>query len=292
MSDTTPGAREDLLRELALRLSTYPGDPRNDNPQLLVGQLPDNMAIPVPMPENTRILGTLIRSPENINIILDSNMSPAEVANFYKEQLGSSGWNELDMMRPMYGGFVHSRFQAFENQLTFCQGPDGPAFTVHTFERQQSQTEIRLDINFGTEFSPCAQSNQRMQQMHRGLHDLIPPLLPPTGAKQFGGGGSGGGAGSWHTTASLETDLDLATLLTHYSQQLEKGGWTRTGEGFSGPLAWTTWAFQDEDKENWSGLFFILKMPGKEREHALEVRIDWDKKAQRHGGWFSYAPLG
>lgn len=292
MSDNTPGAREDLLRELALRLSTYPGDPRNDNPQLLVGQIPENMAIPVPMPEQSQVLGTLMRSPENINIILNSELSPTEVTNFYKEQLGSSGWNELDTIRPMHGGFVHSRFQAFENHLTFCQGPDGPAFTVHTFERPQAPTDVRLDINFGTEFSPCVQSNQRTQRMHRGLHDLIPVLIPPSGAKQFGGGGSGGGVGSWHTTATLETDLDLATLLTHYSQQLEKGGWTRTGEGFSSPLAWTTWTFQDEDKENWSGLFFILKMPGKEREHALEVRIDWDKKEQRRGGWFSYAPLG
>jgi hypothetical protein len=85
MSDNTPGAREDLLRELALRLSTYPGDPRNDDPQLLVGQLPDNLAIPVPMPENSRLIGTLIRGPENIDVILDSALSPAAVMSFYKE---------------------------------------------------------------------------------------------------------------------------------------------------------------------------------------------------------------
>lgn len=292
MSDTTPGAREDLLRELALRLVTYPGDPRNDNPQLLVEQLPDNMAIPVPLPEKSQVLGTLIHGPENIDIVLDSELSPDAVLSFYKERMAEMGWNELEMMGPMHGGFMHSRYPGFVHHTTFCQGADGPGLTLNTIEGKQQGSDIRLHLAFGSEYSPCAQIHQRHQRMHRGLHDLIPPLLPPAGAKQYGGGGSGGGVGSWHTTASLETDLDLATLLAHYSQQLEKGGWSRTGEGFSGPLAWTTWTFQDEDKENWSGLFFILKMPGKEREHALEVRIDWEKKAQQRGGWFSYTSLG
>ena len=139
MSDTTPGAREDPLRELALRLSTFPGDPRNEDLQLLVGQLPDNLAIPVPMPENSRVLGTLIRGPESIDVILDSALSPAAVMSFYKESLAASGWNELDEMRPAMhdGGFVHTGFRAFENHATYCKGPDGQAFTVTAYERKQ-----------------------------------------------------------------------------------------------------------------------------------------------------------
>jgi hypothetical protein len=69
MSDTTPGEREDLLQELALRLASYPGDPRNEDPQLLVGKLPDKLAISVPMPEGSRVLGTLIRGAESLNVL-------------------------------------------------------------------------------------------------------------------------------------------------------------------------------------------------------------------------------
>ncbi|MGH2497765.1 MAG: hypothetical protein ACRDIV_23935 [Ktedonobacteraceae bacterium] len=292
MSDNTPGTREDLLRELALRLSTYPGDPRNDDPQLLVGQLPENLAIPVPMPEKSQVLGTLIRGPEQIDIVLDSELSPSAVLNFYKEHMSASGWNELDEMRHATpGGFVHSGFRAFENRTTFCKGPDGPAFIINAFERKQGQTDVRLDINVGSEYSPCAQPNRMQRRMaHHGMQNLIPPLEPPKGAKQQGGGGGGGGD-SWHSNATLDTEMQLDALVPHYTAQLEKGGWIRTDEGISGPLAWSTWTFQDEDKENWNGLFFILKRPGKERQYVLEARIDWDKKEERRSGWFSYVSL-
>ena len=208
MSDNTPGAREDLLRELALRLSTYPGDPRNDNPQLLVGQLPENMAIPVPMPEQSQVLGTLIRSPENIEIMLDSALSPEAVLSFYKERMTESGWNELDEMRHAQpgGGFVHSGFSALENRTIFCKGPDGPAFTINAYERKQGHTDVRLDINFGNEYSPCKQPNRiHRRMMHQTMRNLIPLLEPPKGAKQQGGGGGGGGE-SWYSNATLDTN--------------------------------------------------------------------------------------
>jgi hypothetical protein len=292
MSDNTPGAREDLLRELALRLSTFSGDPRNQDPQLLVGQLPDNLAIAVPLPENSHLLGTLIRSQEQLDIVFDSELSPSAALNFYKEQLAASGWNELDEMRhAMHGGFVHSGIRGFENRATFCKGPDGPAFTVNALERKQGLTDVRLDINFGNEYSPCRQTNRMHQRMaHHQMQNLIPPLEPPKGARQQGGGGGGGGD-SWHSNATLDTEMQLDALAVHYNAQLLKGGWTQTDAGIAGPLAWSTWTLRDEDNEPWNGLFFILKRPGKERQYVLEVRIDWDKKEQPHGGWFSYSSL-
>lgn len=294
MSDNTPGAREDLLRELALRLSTYPGDPRNDDPQLLVGQLPDNIAIPVPLPENSRILGTLIRSTESIDVIVDCQLSPAAVLTFYKESLAASGWNELNEMHPAMhgGGFVHSGFPAFENRATYCKGPDGPAFSINAYERKQGLTDVRLDINFGNEYSPCRQPNRMQRRMaHHQMRNLIPPLEPPKGAKQQSGGGGGGGD-SWHSNATLDTEMQLDALAAHYAAQLLKGGWTQTGAGISGPLAWSTWTFQDEENEPWNGFFYILKRPGKERQHVLEVRVDWDKQEEQRGSWFSYSSLG
>lgn len=294
MSDNTPGAREDLLRELALRLSAYPGDPRNDNPQLLVGQLPDNLAIPVPLPDNSHVLGTLIRNSENIEVILDSVLPVAAVLSFYRESLTASGWNELDEMRPAMhgGGFVHTGFRTLENRATYCKGPEGPAFIVNVHERKQGLTDVRLDINFGSEHSPCAPLNRMHRRMaHRGIHDMIPPLQPPEGAKQQSEGGGGGGD-SWHSNATLNTEMPLDALTAHYAAQLLKGGWTQTDAGIAGPLAWSTWRFQDEDNEPWNGLLFILKRPGKERQHVLEIRINWDKKEEKRGGWFSVTSLG
>jgi len=106
------------------------------------------------MPENSRLFGTLIRSPENIDVILDTALAAAAVLSFYKENLAASGWNELEEMHPGHGGFVHTGFRTFENHATYCKGPDGPAFSITAHERKQGRTDVRLDINFGTEYSP------------------------------------------------------------------------------------------------------------------------------------------
>ena len=53
MSENTfsSNQNEELLRELALRLATFPGDPRVMNPQLFVGELPQNLTGEIPSPQ-------------------------------------------------------------------------------------------------------------------------------------------------------------------------------------------------------------------------------------------------
>jgi hypothetical protein len=295
-----PNANASLLRELALRLATYPADPRVDDPQLLVGQIPPNLSIEVPIPAGSRILGSLLRSKENIDIVLDCALSPDEVVQFYKERLAAAGWNELETMRPHHGGFVHSGMPMLLNHIVFCGGTQGPAFTVNASEGKNSRTNVRIELNGSSEFSPCAQPNRMpYRMMHRQFQDLIPPLYPPKGARQQGGWG-GGGSSHWHSNSTLEANADLPALAAHYNSQLAQGGWTLSGEGQSGPLARSTWTFQDEDKEPWRGLFFILGVPGKDRHYVLEIRIDWDKEEDgsskarllRNGGGYSWTTLG
>lgn len=298
MSENTPTGGEALLRELALRLSTVPGDPRlgEAEPQLFVGQLPPNLSLEIPLPEGSRLLGTLIRSEDQLDIVLDCTQSPEEVLNFYKERLSSAGWQEQEAMRPHHAGFVHAGFPPFLNHIVFCLGSQDLALTVNAYARKDGRTDVRLDLNASREYSPCARQYRRP---HRMLDDLVPMLAPPPGARQQGGGG-GGGPDNWFSSAMLETDMDLLALAAHYAAQLEKGGWTRSAAGHDGPLAWSTWTFRDEEKEPWRGLFFILKVPGREGQYALEVRIDWDKEdrgggmrvVRRGGGWFSYTSLG
>jgi hypothetical protein len=296
MDENTSQIDEALLYELALRLTAYPGDLRVDEPQLLVGVLPPNLSNDVPVPEDSRILGSLIRSPEHIDIVLDCTLSPESVMQFYRERLLAAGWNELDSFRPPNTGFVTSRLSALQNNLIFCRGLQGPAFMIIALPGKNDRTDVRINLNAG-EHSPCADPNRR-RRTQRGMHDLIPTLFPPQGANQQGGGGSGG-TGSWYTSATLQSDLDIPELASHYHKQLVKGGWKMNGVGQDGPLAWSTWTFQDEEKTPWNGLFFILKTPGKEGQYILEARVEWEKKDNGgkmkrllQGGWFSsYGPL-
>ncbi len=291
MDEHTSGTDEALLYELALRLTTFYGDPNVNNPRLLVGTLPPNLSGDIPMPEGSRILGSLIRSPEFIDIELDCALSPEDVLQFYRGRLLPDGWSELESMRPPNTGFVTSHMFALQNLIVFCHGSNGPAFTVSAHPGKQERTEVRLNLNAG-EHTPCGQQNRR-QRMHRGMHDLIPTLIPPQGAKQQGGGGSGG-TGSWYTSATLQTGMDIPELAGHYHTQLVKGGWKMNGVGQDGPLAWSTWVFKDEENEPWHGLFFILKTPGKDDQYILEARVEWDRKDNggqmkrlMQGGWFS-----
>src|SRR5260370_38322276 len=114
-----------------------------------------------------------------------------------------------------------------------------------------------MDVNAGSEHSPCAQPN-RMQQrmMHRDLQNLIPPLMPPKGAKQQDGGGGGGGD-SWRASGTRGTGMGLTALSAHYTAQLAKGGGVRTDEGKTGPSGWSTRTCQEKDKTAWKDLFFI-----------------------------------
>ncbi|HEX6107899.1 MAG TPA: hypothetical protein VFZ02_00705 [Ktedonobacteraceae bacterium] len=293
MDESTTSSNEAILHELVLRLSTYPGDPRVNDPRLLVGQVPIELSATLPLPEGSRVLGALIRSEEHVDIVVDSNLSPEAVLNFYRERMHAAGWSEPEpAMMPHHGGFVHSGFPGFENQAVFCKDSQGQALTVNAFEGRGGLTDVRLELSTG-EYSPCThQTRRQSRMMHMGLHDLIPSLVPPPGAHQLPGGGGSSSSDSYYSTATLETDIDLATLSAHYATQLEKAGWVRSSEGLNGPFAWHTWMFQDEENEPWRGLFFVLKTPGLEREHLLNVRVDWANKGEGDlrvvGGSFSF----
>lgn len=127
-----------------------------------------------------------------------------------------------------------------------------------------------------------------LHQRHHRMFETIPPLAPPSGAQQRGGGG-GGGSDEVHTTATLKTNLALDVVAKHYADQLVQGGWTQTGAGADGPMAWYTWRFTAENQEPWRGLFFVLKTPEKTDDYFLYIRATWiePEDDQQGSGWFS-----
>lgn len=288
--DSGANDREALLREMIVRLVTFPGDPRVSNPQVLVGQIPEGLPEEIPLPEQSRVLGTLIRGPENASIVIDANQPPAQVLDFYRQRMKAVGWQELELpMGPRHGGFVHdSRALAFEARATFCRSSRGPSFTVMAFPRatDENTSDVRLELDAEGQ---CAQQS-RMRRMHQPMmHDIIPRLIPPEGARQQGGGGSSGGDNTYSSaTLALDKDVAIVALASHYITQLERGGWTRIDTGNSSLFAWSTWTFHDEDNEPWLGSFIIFKLPVQQPQYTLYVHASIDTgENQRSGGWFS-----
>ena len=289
MSENPTPSEIDLLEKLALGLLVYPGDPRASKPRLFLGKIPENLPIEVPIPEQSRVVGTLARSETQVEIVLESDLTPEEVFRFYRTQLTSLGWHEPEGMWPhQAGGFLHSDFGPHMN-ITFCQRPGGAGLTLNILQLESTRTDVRLNLSLDREMNPCAQQAMMRRQMHHhGMYEIIPPLVPPLGAQQHGGGG-GSSSDEAHTTATLKTKLALDALAKHYAEQLSQARWTQTAAGASGPLAWHTWHFTSEDQEPWSGLFFVLKTPEKPDDYFLYVRAAWAKPAsdQQFSGWLS-----
>lgn len=266
-----------LLREFALRLLAPLFDPEAQQPQLLVGQLPSALPFELPLPDGCRIIGTFIRSPETMQIVLDTDQLPAQIIAFYTERMQASGWSEPDFSRrhrQHEGGFVHTMHDSLVS-TTLCKGKHGPALFISTSRGQDEdeRTEVRLHLDTRSRNSPCGQSSE----IFIGVGRLIPALEPPSGGRQWGGGGGGSDSDSASTSATLDmqSDMTFPLLAAHYAQQLEQAGWQRTGEGSSGPMAWHTWKFSDEENERWLGVFTLLEIPGIVRKYYLQIHINW-----------------
>jgi hypothetical protein len=116
----------------------------------------------------------------------------------------------------------------------------------------------------------------------RGFHNIfgmLPPLSPPDGSSQRGGGGSAGGTEVWNF-ATLITDLELKAVGDHYSAQLLEGGWTLLESGYvvndgaegGKRAAWSYWHFTDNENRTWYGSFAVLSHPETPRDYSLVIQ--------------------
>jgi hypothetical protein len=243
-SDTGPKENIEALRSLALRLleARFPGDPdTKSKTRLNVGALPATFPTEIPIPDWCRVIGSLESGLLGVKVVLNSDQPEDRVLDFYRERMTASGWKILEV--PTHGGFAGS----MANQVTFCRGSRGPALTVDARALPNEPTDVDLLLQTDPRFSPCS---QRQGMMHSDVP--IPTLSPPPHSQHMKSSRGGGGT-SWHSDASLETDLGLAPLADHYALQLEQAGWSRTGTGHDGPLAWSTWSFRGEGEEQWCG---------------------------------------
>lgn len=278
------------FRKLAMRLiaARYPAPP-GESLRLLVGQLPPDLPFDLPLPEGTRVLGSLLQGDAHIaNMVLMTDLLPDQVVEFYRERLKAAGWSEEESMGQQRG-FVQSGSMS-PSLAQFFLGDTGPLLIVTSFSDPDGRSTAEVLLNPGGRGSSFAR--RRMGAAH-DVWSVLPTIRPPAGARQSVEGASGGND-RVISTARLETALDLSTLAVHYHTQLEYGGWERTDAGESGPIAWSAWTFTDEQGEPWRGLFFILKQPDVAERYLLQVSAEWAGTVapyRVHPGSVSYAPM-
>ena len=208
-----------------IRLSIFPGDPRVSNPHVLFNQLPKELPPDIPLPEGSRVLGTLIRGPEYATSVLDVDLPAEQVLDFYREHMQAAGWQESELLKGLRpGGFTHQGL-GLDTRATFCRSSRGPGLTVIAHPRENISTDLRLEIDLSGK--SCAQQARISRMTGRGMvmEEMIPRLDPPPGGKQMLNQG-GGGLNGYHMNATLELDapMDLAKLAAHYATPLKRRG--------------------------------------------------------------------
>jgi hypothetical protein len=269
MATPTPVRDTAALQVLLQRLVgySYPGAP-GPEAQIYVGRLPDKMPVDLPLPDGSRVIGSIVRGEESLQIVLDAPQPPDRVLDFYRQRLSAAGWSTPDQSGGPSGGFVPS---GIPNGITFCQSRQGPALFVSASAEPNQPTDVRLTLNTSkTQGSPCS------QQPSGGpaTSQVIPRLLAPAGARQTEGGSGGSSTGSSYNSATLVTDQSAVELAAFYGDQLTQAGWTKQESGQSGPVAWSTWMARDKEGTTWKGLFFALDLPGTGPRHFVYVRVD------------------
>jgi hypothetical protein len=296
-SDSSGG--EDAIRELAVRLLTFHhslllAGQRVQEPQLLVGQLPTDLPLELPLPEGSRLLGSL--AVENPMIAIDTQLAGEDVVTFYRERLTTAGWTVPEHYGPPQGGFVHSSM-ANHAMATFFAPDDRSMLTVMTAPAPGGRTTVQLTLQGeAAEFRP--------RQMRHGPDFMVvlPSIRGPKGAMQMPRGSSGG-PDSAESSAALETDFDLAAVSIHYVDELERDGWRRLDAGTSGPVAWSVWSFVDTEGTTWQALLLILQRPSRHGKYALTLSAERERDAPQSGpvhsvvrssvvrsSWSSYGP--
>lgn len=297
-SDSSGG--EDALRELAVRLLTFHhslllAGQQVQEPQLLVGQLPPDMPVELPLPEGSRLLGSL--AVENPMIAIDTQLAGEDVVAFYRERLAAAGWiAQEEHFGPPQGGFVHSS-RSDHSMATFFTSDDRFTLAVITAPAPGGRTTVQLTLQGeAVEFRP------RLRPHRPDFMVVLPPIHGPKGALQMPRGGSSG-SDSAELNAALETDFDLAAVSIHYVDELERDGWRRLDAGTSGPVAWSVWSFVDTEGATWEALLLILQRPSRHGKYALTLSAERERDAPQSGSvrgvvrstllgssWSSYGP--
>jgi hypothetical protein len=268
---------EDALRELALRLLTFHFghlcEQQGQEPQLLVGQLPPDLPVDLPVPQGSRLLGSLAE--ESPIIAIDTELAREDVVAFYRERLAAARWSEQEDFGPRHGGFVHSRMYD-GTMANFFTPDDRYTLGVMTAPAPAGRTTVQLTLRGGT-----AQFHPQHRPQHRDVMVVLPPIRPPTRAMQMPGGGT---SGDDHvsTSATLECNLDVPALSAHYSGEFTRADWRQLDAGASGPAAWSVWSFTDQQGTRWQALFFIIQRPGRQGQYALTLRADAEDDGRQH----------
>jgi hypothetical protein len=221
--------------------------------QLLIGRLPDQLPVELPIPDEAQLLGCLVANHNYFQIFLDVGLSLKQIKTFYRQHLLDAGWQEQSLIPAHKKGFMAS-LKSYQNQLN------------RSLKFRNESQEIELGIQVSPRSNPPGRMKLHLSlvqspetEVFRNLKLPPFPVLedPPQVVRL---NSSGGSEMEYSSHVHLETELSSQALLFHYAAQFEQADWIQCDGGEDGALLWKSFSITDNKGQSWLGLLNIAKL--------------------------------
>jgi hypothetical protein len=231
--------------------------------RVTVGQLPDEMTVDVPLPEEARIIGGVVYTGGYEDgaqeIYVDLPLSVDEVRAFYEGDLPED-FRLPENVPPQRGGGFQ---QANVENLMLCY--DGDTAVVNVMMRgldDGNETAVHIRVDSPEQMPPvCAEDFDPMSYFGPELYSLLPQLTAPEGATQRIEGGGGGPDLAESGAFVTAEDMSGEALLTAYNTQLEEAGWEMVSMLADENGGYSTWRVSGEEGALYNGSLSVVPMP-------------------------------
>ncbi|MBI4338703.1 MAG: hypothetical protein HY680_01975 [Chloroflexi bacterium] len=183
---TTPGDASDAVVRMFLErlFVRTPHRPSGAEPQVLIGRLPPGWDIP--LPDDAKVVGSYVPMDFQVRLVLDMPGQFDQAGEKLVQALTGGGWRLQTGMGMRSGGFMPSSSSpAFGRMLV--DERRRRTLTLTAMPGDGGLTDVRLDLNSDPQAFASRERAERMGAGH-DIMSVIPPLTPPPGMRQSGGG--------------------------------------------------------------------------------------------------------
>jgi hypothetical protein len=237
--------------------------------QLVVGNMPDPLSKELPIPDDSRIIGTLLLE-HGFVALLDVYMPTGRVLRFYEERLTASGWMPYGWesangkgRRSTLNMLVPARVI-----LSFYRDEAGPVLFVSVDEQLSGVTHVRLTVDNKPEPTVDLRSVKVAKLLTQ--KGIVPHVPAPIGGNFY----------KIDIDMSSKYESTRGTLLcqdsideihAYYVGQLVERDWTLVSSNSGNRSRWSSWIIRISDEVFWVGLLNILQRPWSKYKYEIHL---------------------
>lgn len=226
--------------------------------KLYPNALSPDLPVAIPLPENTKIIGTRDWGRSDFQVYLDVPLPTREAIDFYRKGFSGPDWStpRAPIAKPTFG-FEFAEFErrepVYEGYLdSICHKPSGfEIYVSQTSEPKNGRTQLQIGMY-------RAECNQN--QVEKYAPSPAPLLKAPEGSQAIN-------VRSIQndllilSNAVLRTNLETTELLAHYEKQWESKSWKKLSSQVTKTARWSLWTLEVGERV-YLGMMYANAMPG------------------------------